>query len=631
LKTALELIILLPLLGGAVNILLGRILPRRVVEVIACGVVWGSFGAAVVAAVAYTAPAVVTIGDWLSAFSLQAPLSLYIDPLSLSLALMITFVCGLIHLYSVGYMREDPSYVRYFALLNLFVGAMLILVLAENLVLLYLGWEGVGFCSYALIGFWYTEAKNATAGRKAFIVTRIGDIGFAIGVVWMFKLFETLSISRINNMGPSISVTVVTALGLLLLLGAMGKSAQAPLMVWLPDAMAGPTPVSAQIHAATMVTAGVYLMMRMFPLIGLSFVVTGAIAATGAITAFYGASCALAERDLKRILAYSTISQIGYMMLAVGCGAITAATFHLIIHAFFKALLFLGAGCIITALHHEQDIFRMGNLRRTLPGVFWPFLAGAICLAGLPPTGGFFSKDSILAAVWAKGGLFYGSLYLVGTVTVFLTALYTFRMLFIVFGDRRTRSTANAVQHGPAALPPVMVLMLIPLALLALAGGILNLPAYLGSGLLGSFLAPLETTGEILSHETELILQGVAAVTGILGLMVAWWYYGTSHRQMCLARAEQPATGMTAFLQAGWYMDKLYDLLFVRPYRWLSAVLWQEVDEGLIDDSLDRMAAGLGRTGQSLGRWGGGRVSLYMASLVSGVTLMIGWFTWVIL
>ena len=373
--------------------------------------IWGSFVAALFAAGAYSGPTVVETGPWLSLFDFQAPISFYLDPLSLSLCLMITFVCGLIHLYSIGYMQDDPGYIRYFALLNLFTGAMLILVLAENLLLLYLGWEGVGFCSYALIGFWYKDTKNATAGRKAFIVTRIGDIGLGIAIVWMFKLFDTLSITQLNQMGQATSISIITALGLLLLLGAMGKSAQAPLMVWLPDAMAGPTPVSAQIHAATMVTAGVYLLMRMFPLIHISTVVVGAIAVTGAFTAFYGATCAMAERDFKRILAYSTISQIGYMMLAVGSGAITAATFHLIIHAFFKALLFLGAGCIITAMHHEQDIFRMGGLRRSLPGVFWPFLAGALCLAGVPPTGGFFSKDSILVATWAKGGMLYGALY----------------------------------------------------------------------------------------------------------------------------------------------------------------------------------------------------------------------------
>ena len=631
-KTALELIILLPLLGAVGNTLFGRMLPRRAVEVLACAVVWGSFATALFAAGAYTGPTVVEAGPWLSSFSLKAPISFYLDPLSLSLCLMITFVCGLIHLYSIGYMREDPGHVRYFALLNLFVGAMLILVLAENLPLLYLGWEGVGFCSYALIGFWYREAKNATAGRKAFIVTRIGDIGFGIAIVWMFKVFETLSITRINETGQMVSMGVITALGLLLLLGAMGKSAQAPLMVWLPDAMAGPTPVSAQIHAATMVTAGVYLLMRMFPLIGVSTTVAAAIAATGAITAFYGATCALAERDLKRILAYSTISQIGYMLLGVGSGAITAATFHLIIHAFFKALLFLGAGCIITAMRHEQDIFRMGNLRRDLPAVFWPFLAGALCLAGLPPTGGFFSKDSILTAVWAKGGMYYGLLYALGMLTVFLTAFYTFRMLIIVFGERPTISTRRSKEtHALAPLPAVMTVILIPLAVLGLAGGLFNLPAYLGTGLLHGFLASLDAAGESISPATGLVLQAVAAVVGLSGMAAAWWYYGPERRHACLARAEQPASGATAFLQAGWYVDALYRHIFIRPYTWLSAVLWEQVDEGGIDDSLDRMAAQLGRSGQSLGRWGDGRVSLYMLSLTAGATLMIGWFAWVML
>jgi NADH-quinone oxidoreductase subunit L len=631
-KTALVLIVLLPLLGAIGNILLGRLLPRRVVESLACSVIWGSFFATLAALGSYSAPAVVEIGSWLSSFDLKASITFYLDPLSLSLCLMITFVCGLIHLYSIGYMRDDPGHVRYFALLNLFTAAMLVLVLAENLLLLYLGWEGVGFCSYALIGFWYKEAKNATAGRKAFIVTRIGDIGLGIGIVWMFKLFDTLSITQINQMGQQVSLGVITAIGLLLLVGAMGKSAQAPLMVWLPDAMAGPTPVSAQIHAATMVTAGVYLLMRMFPLICLSTTVVAAIAVTGAATAFYGATCAMVERDLKRILAYSTISQIGYMMLAVGCGAITAATFHLIVHAFFKALLFLGAGCIITALHHQQDIFRMGGLGRRLPGVFWPFLAGALCLAGVPPTGGFFSKDSILAAVWAKGGMFYGTLYLVGMVTVFLTALYTFRMLFLVFGDRLAAVPANPQPPAPLQrLPGVMTLILIPLALLGLAGGIFNLPAYLGDGLLQSFLAPLKGGGEHLAHGTELALQGAASLTALAGMTVAWLYYGRQRRAGRIARAGQPPSGVTAFLQAGWYVDDLYRFLFIRPYHWLSAILWQRVDEGVIDDSLDRMAVRLGRTGQQLGRWGSGRISAYMLSLAGGATLMIAWFAWGVL
>ncbi len=629
-KAAIELLLLLPLLGGICHILLGRLLPRRAVEIAACAAVLGSFVAAVFAAAAYSGPSVVRIGPWLSSFDLKVPITVYLDPLSLSLCLMITFVCGLIHVYSVGYMRDDPGYARYFALLNLFVWAMLVLVLAENLLLLYVGWEGVGFCSYALIGFWYRQEKNATAGRKAFIVTRIGDIGLGIAMVLLFKLFSTLSITRLDQMGHQVGLGVITVLGLLFLLAAMGKSAQAPLMVWLPDAMAGPTPVSAQIHAATMVTAGVYLLMRMFPLIGVSAVVCGAIAVTGAFTAFYGASCAIAERDIKRILAYSTISQIGYMVLAVGSGAITAATFHLIMHAFFKALLFLGAGCIITALHHEQDIFRMGGLRRALPVVFWTFLAAALCLAGVPPTGGFFSKDGIMAAVWAKGGFFYGALYLVGMVTVFLTVVYTFRMLFIVFGDRPgSVPPKNGTSASGKSLPGNMTITLIPLALLALFGGLFNVPAYLGNGLLDSFLAPLNAANGSLAQTTELALQGVATGVVVIGICVAWWCYGLPDRRAAsLARSERPATGITAFLQAGWYVDTLYAFLFVRPFKRLSVVLWQGVDEGVIDDSLDRMAAGIGRTGQTLGRWGGGRVSVYLLCTACGAALMIAWFAW---
>ncbi len=293
-KLNLALILLLPLSGGLFNALFGRSLPRRIGETVACGVIWGAFACSVLVFLSFTAPVKIEYASWLSDFDFKAPIALYLDQLSLALTLMITFVCGLIHLYSVGYMKDDPSPARYFALLNIFVFAMLTLILAENLPLLYLGWEGVGFCSYALIGFWYTEEKNATAGRKAFIVTRIGDTALSIAMVWMFQLFGTVSITELNGMGFLMPAVVITALGILLLIGAAGKSAQLPLSVWLPDAMAGPTPVSAQIHAATMVTAGVYLLARMFPLIGSSPTALAAIAATGGLTAFYAATCACA-------------------------------------------------------------------------------------------------------------------------------------------------------------------------------------------------------------------------------------------------------------------------------------------------------------------------------------------------
>jgi NADH-quinone oxidoreductase subunit L len=625
-KLYLSLILLLPLIGAVANAMFGRFLPRRFAEGLACAMIWGSFASAAGMFAAYHAPVRVELCSWLSAFDLQAPVALFVDPLSLSLCLMITFVCALIHLYSIGYMAGDPDYARFFALLNLFVFAMLLLVLAENLPLLYLGWEGVGFCSYALIGFWYKEEKNATAGRKAFIVTRVGDICLGIAIVWLYQLCGTLSIVEINGLGFLLPVGVITAIGLLILGGAMGKSAQLPLSVWLPDAMAGPTPVSAQIHAATMVTAGVYLLARIFPFIGISPAVQGVIAATGGITAFYAATCALAQRDLKRVLAYSTISQIGYMVLAVGCGAITSATFHLLVHAFFKALLFLAAGCVITALHHEQDIFRMGGLRRTLPMTFWPFAAGAVCLAGIPLTGGFFSKDAILMAVWERGGLFYGGLYILGLVTALLTSIYTFRMLYLVFGGDGLHE-----KGGSLRLPQVMEKSMFPLALLGLFGGLLNLPGYLGGGLLGRFLAgPTPATHPAPSHMAELGLQGVAALVALAGLAIVHQRYGGDARQERLAEGKVEPTGLTAFLFNGWYLDNLYRFLFIRPFVRLAGFLWERIDEGVIDDSLDRLAALLGWSGGRIGSWTSGRVSLYITSFAAGAAVILGWIAWTV-
>jgi NADH-quinone oxidoreductase subunit L len=623
-KLYLGLVLLLPLLGGAVNALLGRLLPRRLVETVACGVIWFSFAFSLTMFMTYQAPVKVEFASWLSDFDFNAPFIFYLDSLSLTLTLMITFVCGLIHLYAVAYMAEDPCHVRFFALLNLFVFAMLTLILAENLPLLYLGWEGVGFCSYALIGFWYTEKKNADAGRKAFITTRIGDTAFGIAIVWMFQLFSTVSITELNSMGFLMPGGIITALGLLLLVGAMGKSAQGPLLVWLPDAMAGPTPVSALIHAATMVTAGVYLLARMLPLIGSSATVMTAIALTGGFTAFFGASCALVQRDLKRVLAYSTISQIGYMILGVGAGGVTAATFHLLVHAFFKALLFLGAGCVITAMHHEQDIFRMGGLARSLPRTFWLFLAGILCLAGVPLTGGFFSKDSILAAVWLKGGVLYGGLYLLGLLTAFLTSLYSFRLLYLVFaGDPSSTGT-------PKAIPRLMEIPLLPLALLGLGGGLLNIPEFIGHGWLAHFLTPLLGSTPAISHSVELLLQGAATIACLGGFLTARALYSGAARQSRVAMSQLPPSGMVAFLQNGWYLDNLYRFLIIEPFEKLAQTLWIKVDEGVIDDSLDRLGKWLGKCGQTLGSWTNGQVSAYLLSMAAGGALLLGWLVWAV-
>jgi NADH-quinone oxidoreductase subunit L len=394
----LPLIPILPILAGTFIALAGMRLPRRISSLVASGAVAGSFIASLCAFFPYRSPASLDLFRWLAAFDLEAPFSLYFDPLAAVMCLMVTFVSGIILVYSHAYMRGEGDYARFFSLMSLFVGSMLLLVLAGNLPLLFLGWEGVGFCSYGLIGFWYREEQNADAGRKAFLVTRIGDMAFGVAIFWLFSLCGTLSINEINGMAALLPAGVVTAVGFLLLGGAMGKSAQMPLMVWLPDAMAGPTPVSALIHAATMVTAGVYLLIRFFPLVGLSAEACAAIAVTGGITAFYAASCALVQRDLKRILAYSTMSQIGYMMLGVGCGALTAATFHLLVHSFYKSLLFLGAGCVISALHHEQDIFRMGG-RAEKPS---RRLLAVPCRGGLP--GGSSPYRGVFQQGWYPGG-----------------------------------------------------------------------------------------------------------------------------------------------------------------------------------------------------------------------------------
>jgi NADH-quinone oxidoreductase subunit L len=612
------------MLGGLFNALLGQVLPRKVGESVACGAIWGAFICTAAVAWQFSGPVRIEYASWLSAFDFEAPVALYLDQLSLLLIMMITFVCGLIHLYSVGYMKDDPGTARYFALLNIFVFAMLILVLAENLPLLYLGWEGVGFCSYALIGFWYGEEKNATAGRKAFIVTRIGDTAFGVAMVWMYQLFGTTSITALNGMGFLMPASIVTALGLLLLIGAAGKSAQLPLSVWLPDAMAGPTPVSAQIHAATMVTAGVYLLARMFPLIGSSSLTLAAIALTGGGTAFYAATCACAQRDLKRILAYSTISQIGYMILGIGAGALTASTFHLLTHAFFKALLFLGAGCVITALHHQQDIFAMGGLKKRLPAVYWPFLAGSLCLAGFPGSGGFFSKDAILGALFERGGALYGSLYAVGLVTALLTSFYTFRMLFVVFhGESPVRSSSGRVA-------PLMTITLAPLALIGLCGGLIDLPEYFGKpGLLTTFLgtppgfsAPSHSSGS-----AEIILQLGAGAISLLGMGFAWLRYIGPRRAESLRR-EDAGSSLNGFLQNGWYLDHLYRRLFIRPFIRLSRFLWKGVDEAAIDGTLHGLAHVTMRLGGLSASWSTGRVVVSLIALAGGAAAMLVYVAW---
>jgi NADH-quinone oxidoreductase subunit L len=511
----------------------------------------------------------VTLWQWIGTGTFSAAVGLQLDALSLVMTLVITSVSFLIHLYSSEFMQRDDGYCRFFCYMNLFVASMLILVLADNLLLLYLGWEGVGLCSYLLIGFWYRDEANGRAARKAFIVTRVGDTAFMVGLLLLATQLGTLDISelvaRAQVAWPAGSL-LPTAAAALLLGGAVGKSAQLPLQTWLPDAMAGPTPVSALIHAATMVTAGVYLIARTHALFELAPQVELAVTVIGVATLLLAACSALAQHDLKRILAYSTMSQIGYMFLALGVGAWDAAIFHFMTHAFFKALLFLAAGAVMMRIDDEHDIFRMGGLKRELPVAFWSFLIGAASLAALPLlTAGFYSKDMILWGVWNSGPhgpLLWGA----GLLGALLTPIYIFRAVFVVFfGERHT---APRGRYGARIVIPLLLL-----SLLALTAGFVQIPPALGnvsafSRLLDPIL-PARTlvTGTV---TVQTLTMAATAVVALLGVAIAWWIYGARAAAPARLLDTRVALGLRRFWYAGWGFDRLYQLLLVGPFVWLA-------------------------------------------------------------
>jgi NADH-quinone oxidoreductase subunit L len=607
------LIPLLPLFCGVANALFGMRLPRRLAVALAVG---GVATATLLTLLAWPLAdgegTRATLFTWLASGAVRVDFGILFDRLSAPMTLMVTGVSTLIHLYAAGYMKDEEDYARFFALLNLFVFAMLTIVLADNLLVLFLGWEGVGFCSYALIGYWYRQEKNADAGRKAFLVTRVGDVFFGIAILWLAALFGTLSVSAVNAKAHLLGPATATALTLLLLAGACGKSAQLPLMTWLPDAMAGPTPVSALIHAATMVTAGVYLLCRLFPLVSLSPAGMGAIAAVGALTALYAATCALAQREIKRVLAYSTMSQIGFMFLAVGAGSVSGAMFHLFTHAFFKAALFMGAGCVIHLAGEENDIFKMGGMAGRSKPVFWCFLVAALCLAGVPLTGGFFSKDAILLATFAGEYPLYQLLWGVGLLTAFLTALYTFRLLYLVFAGE---SRGHAGHHH---LPAAMVWTLFPLAALGLFGGLLDLPAFVGGNeALTHLLGPLAGEKPHASHALEWGLAGASA----LAVLAGWLLARSRYR---VFPGERPSPTAEFFLQ-GWQADRLVERLILTPFRALAHFFWHGTDRTAIDGILD----GAGKTcmagGELIRRLTTGRVSTYLGAFAWGLLALLGW------
>ena len=614
-QTLLFLIPLLPLACAVLNMLFGMRLPRLVAETLAVSGVataclltllfWGYADGEGTRAV---------LGTWLAVGGVQVPFALHFDALAAPMTLMVTGVATLIHLYAVGYMRAEQDYARFFGLLNLFVFAMLAIVLGDNLLVLFLGWEGVGLCSYALIGFWYQKLENARAGTKAFLVTRVGDVFLAAALLWLFALTGTLSIAAINTQAATFSPAVLTALTVLLLLGACGKSAQLPLMTWLADAMAGPTPVSALIHAATMVTAGVYLLCRLFPLVSLSPAGMAAIAVVGALTALYAATCALAQREIKRVLAYSTMSQVGYMFLAVGAGSVAGAMFHLLTHAFFKAALFMAAGCVIHLAGDENDLMRMGGLGKHGPrGLFALFLAGALCLAGAPLTGGFFSKDGILLAAYTQGTVLFLVLWGIALVTALLTAAYTFRLVYLIFAGE-PRGAAH-----PHPLPWLMRWPLWPLALLGLGGGLLNLPPLVGGGAwLNRRLGSLGGREIVVSHATEWALAGLATGLVILGWGLARWRYGRF-------RGERE-NRLGYFLLHGWGADSLVYAVMVRPFAAIARFCAIGCDRALVDATLDGIARQTTACGERLRELTTGRVSTYLGAFVWGFLIILGWF-----
>ena len=614
------LVPVLPLAGFLVLGLIGRRLSDRAVAWIGTGSVGLSalLSLGIAARFLTSPPAgesfVQTLWQWWSVGGLEPEIALHLDPLSLVMTLVVTGVGFLIHLYSTEYMAGEEGYSRFFAYLNLFVGMMLLLVLGGDLLLLYLGWEGVGLCSYLLIGFWYEDPANGRAARKAFVVTRIGDVALALGLFLLFTRLGTLEIQTLLERAGAqweVGSTVALAAAALILGGAVGKSAQLPLQTWLPDAMAGPTPVSALIHAATMVTAGVYLVARTHPLFELAPPVLFAVAVVGAATLLLAAFSALAQDDIKRVLAYSTISQIGYMFLGLGVGAWAAGIFHLMTHAFFKALLFLGAGAVILAQHHEHDITKMGGLRRELPLTFWTFLAASAALAGVPlVTAGFYSKDLIL---WHAFAGEHGSLWLwgAGLLGAFVTALYIFRVVFLVFlGDLK-----EPVTHRPG---PAIGIPLAVLGILSLVGGFVEIPATLGgvhlfSGLLEPTLPAAEAHG---SHATELLLQAVTGAVSLLGILVAWLWFARAGRSV----RDLIGGWLARFWKKGWDFDALYDGLIVSPF--LAFARWNRRD---LVDWIYRGIAALVVSGHRGSReTQTGNLRWYAAALAVGGILILG-------
>ena len=570
-----------------------------------------------------SAPVVRELFSWIVSGSFSARAAFAFDPLAAIMGLVVTGVGFLIHLYSAGYMSEDRSPARYFGLLNLFTFFMLVLVLASNVVLMFVGWEGVGLCSYLLIGFWFEKPSAAAAGKKAFLVNRIGDAAFLIGLLLVIVTVGSAEFQDLaaSVMGGGLPAGIATLAAVLFFIGATGKSAQVPLYVWLPDAMEGPTPVSALIHAATMVTAGVYMVCRMSALFAFSEAASLVVALTGAVTAVFAATMALTENDIKRVLAYSTISQIGYMFIGCGVGAYSAGMFHLFTHAFFKSLLFLAAGSVIHALAGEQDLRKMGGLRRYLPRTFPAFFVGGAAIAGVPFFSGFFSKDAILSRAFAQGQYVVWAL---GLATAVLTAFYIFRLVFMAFygGNRMAAETKAHIHESPS----IMTVPLAVLAFFAVAAGYIGLPAVLGdkADLFGRFLAPVfaNVPEPTPGPGTEWILMLLSAAAALMGVTAAYVLYVKNPRIPHALISRFPA--LYTIVNRKYYVDEAYEVVFVRPLVRGGEVIFDHFDKRVVDDALNGAAAAAGAAGKGLGLLQTGLIKEYALAFLIGAVLFLG-------
>ncbi|HLT42407.1 MAG TPA: NADH-quinone oxidoreductase subunit L [Sphingobacteriaceae bacterium] len=622
------LVPLLPLIGFLIIGLGRNRLPNSFIGVLGSGVVILSFLlSCVLFADVYQARQLgqnasftVSIFDWFQVGNLKIGLSFLLDPLSSIMLLIVTGIGALIHIYSIGYMKNDLGFGKFFSFLNLFIFFMLLLVLGSNYLVMFIGWEGVGLCSYLLIGFWYKNSSFASAGKKAFVMNRIGDLGFLLAVILIFVTFGSIEFSSVfpQAAGMTMGDSTLLLITILLFIAATGKSAQIPLFTWLPDAMAGPTPVSALIHAATMVTAGIYMIARSNILFTLSPVTLQVVAVVGLATAILAAAIAITQNDIKRVLAYSTVSQLGYMFLGLGVGAFTGAFFHVITHAFFKALLFLGAGSVIHAMSNEQDMRSMGGLRKKLPITFITMLIATIAISGIPPLSGFFSKDEILAHAFESNKI----LWIGGFIGALFTAFYMFRMLFLTFYGkfRGTFEEGKQVHESPLS----MTFPLIVLAVLSVVGGLLNLPETIGGNHgLATFLTPVfadsaAITGPFnLDHNTEYILM---SVSGIAAIVMAIWAYRKYVTNAAVPEDDRVSRGFLSNLSYNkFYFDEVYDALVVKPLDRLSTFFHRVVDKKGIDGVVNGIANGFSQSGKGIRLLQGGNVGLYIFLMAVGI------------